>query len=61
MGRYQAWDVDGFKLCYSGGSGDRNRVGMIVDENLREYVVKVRRVNDRMMSIKLVIDKHKCT
>lgn len=33
----------------------RNRNG--VDEDLREQVVEIRRINDRMMTIKLVIGK----
>ena len=31
----KARDVDGFKLWYSGGSRDRNGVGILVDEELR--------------------------
>ena len=54
----KARDVDGFKLWYSGGYRGRNGVGILVDENLREYVVDVRRVNDRMMFIKLVVGRH---
>ncbi|XP_016571116.1 uncharacterized protein LOC107869046 [Capsicum annuum] len=33
----------------------RNGVGILVDEKLREQVVEVNRVNDRVMAIKLVI------
>jgi len=51
----KARDVDGFKLWYSGGSRDRNGVGILVDGDLREQVVEVRRINDRLMTIKLVI------
>nr|XP_009631337.1 craniofacial development protein 2-like [Nicotiana tomentosiformis] len=51
----KARDVDGFKLWYSGGSRKRIGVGILVDRELREQVVEVRRVNDRMMMIKLVI------
>ncbi|KAG5589991.1 hypothetical protein H5410_040505 [Solanum commersonii] len=47
--------VDGFKLWYSGGSRDRNGVGILVDGNLRELVVEVRKINDRLMMVKLVI------
>ncbi|KAG5569169.1 hypothetical protein H5410_058935 [Solanum commersonii] len=47
--------VDGFKLWYSGGSKDRNGVGILVDGDLREQVVEVRRINDRLMMVKLVI------
>ncbi|KAG5629010.1 hypothetical protein H5410_000727 [Solanum commersonii] len=38
-----------------GGSRDRNGVGILVDGDLREQVVEVRRINDRLMTIKLVI------
>ncbi|KAG5573068.1 hypothetical protein H5410_062834 [Solanum commersonii] len=51
----KARDVDRFKLWYSGGSRDRNGVGILVDGNLRELVVEVRRISDRLMTIKLVI------
>ncbi|WMV29422.1 hypothetical protein MTR67_022807 [Solanum verrucosum] len=51
----KARDVDGFKLWYSGGSRDRNGVGILVDGDLREQVVEVRRINDRLMLIKLVV------
>ena len=54
----KARDVDGFKLWYSGGSRGRNGVGILVDEDLRNYVVEVRRTNDRIMSIKLIIGRH---
>ncbi|KAG5575164.1 hypothetical protein H5410_055298 [Solanum commersonii] len=47
--------VDGFKLWYSGGLRDRNGVGILVDGDLREQVVEVRRINDRLMMVKLVI------
>ncbi|KAG5612532.1 hypothetical protein H5410_023813 [Solanum commersonii] len=47
--------VDGFKLWYSRGSRDRNGVGILVDGDLREQVVEVRRINDRLMMVKLVI------
>ncbi|XP_070003078.1 uncharacterized protein [Nicotiana sylvestris] len=52
----RARDVDGYKLWYSGSIGGKNRVGILVDRDLRELVVEVRRVNDRLMSIKLVVD-----
>ncbi|XP_055825059.1 uncharacterized protein LOC129893575 [Solanum dulcamara] len=55
MGRYEARDIDGFKLWYSGGSRDKNGVGILGDGDLREQVVEVRRINDRMIKIKLVI------
>ncbi|XP_009762308.2 uncharacterized protein [Nicotiana sylvestris] len=33
----------------------KNGVGILVDRELRESVVKVRRVNDRLMTIKVVV------
>ncbi|KAG5605655.1 hypothetical protein H5410_027147 [Solanum commersonii] len=51
----KAWGVNGFKLWYSEGSRDRYRVGILVDGDLREQVVEVRRINDRLMMVKIVI------
>lgn len=47
--------VDGYKLWYSGSVRNKNGVGILVDNELRNQVAEVKRVNDRMMSIKLVI------
>ena len=35
---------------------NRNGVGILVDDELMKQVVEVKRVNNRMMSIKLVIE-----
>nr|XP_016480646.1 PREDICTED: craniofacial development protein 2-like [Nicotiana tabacum] len=51
----KARDVARYKLWYSEVSRCKNGVGMLVDRDLWEQVVEVRRVNDRMMAIKLVI------
>ncbi|KAF3684381.1 Dimethylallylcistransferase, chloroplastic [Capsicum annuum] len=51
----KARDVDGYKLWYSGSVRHRNGVGILVDEKLGEQVVEVKRVSDKLMSIKLVI------
>ncbi|XP_070032764.1 uncharacterized protein [Nicotiana tomentosiformis] len=51
----KAREADEFKLWYSGGMRGKNGVGILVDRELNELVVKVRRVNDRWMTIKLVI------
>lgn len=47
--------MDEFKLWYSGGSRNWNGAGILVDKDLKKQVVKVRRVNDEMMMIKLVV------
>lgn len=49
--------MDRFKLWYSGGSRDRNEVGILVDEGLRECVVKVRRISNKIMIIEIVIGR----
>nr|XP_009766218.1 PREDICTED: uncharacterized protein LOC104217624 [Nicotiana sylvestris] len=52
-----AKDVDGYKLWYSGVERGKNGVGILVDRELRGSVLEVRRVNDRLMVIKLVVDE----
>nr|XP_016440857.1 PREDICTED: craniofacial development protein 2-like [Nicotiana tabacum] len=44
-------------VFWEGGGQEqgRNRVGILVDKDLRELVVEVRRVNDRLITIKLVV------
>ncbi|XP_075104549.1 uncharacterized protein LOC107764741 [Nicotiana tabacum] len=51
----RVWDANGFKLWYSGGAAGKNVIGILVDRDLREMVVDVRRVNDKLMTIKLVV------
>ena len=46
----------GFKLFYHGVDGRRNGVGISLKENLTKSVLEVKRVSDRMMSMKLVIE-----
>ncbi|XP_070054793.1 uncharacterized protein [Nicotiana tomentosiformis] len=52
-------DADGYKFWYSIVLKGKNEVGILVDRDLRESVVEVRWVNDRLMSIKLVVGE--CT
>ncbi|XP_009603174.1 uncharacterized protein [Nicotiana tomentosiformis] len=51
----KARDADGFKLWFSGCERGKNKVGILVDRDLKELVVEVRRVTDRLMAIKLVV------
>ncbi|XP_070029236.1 uncharacterized protein [Nicotiana sylvestris] len=50
----KAREADGFKLWYSGRVRGKNGVGILVDKDLRELVIKIKRVNDRLM-IKIVV------
>ncbi|XP_059295582.1 uncharacterized protein LOC132048918 [Lycium ferocissimum] len=54
----RARDVDGFKLWFSGGPKGKNGVGILVDRELRDLEVGVRRVSDRLMTIKIVVGGH---
>lgn len=38
----KAQDVDSFKLWHSSGLRDRNGVGILVNRDIRDYVVEVR-------------------
>uniref|UniRef100_A0A1S3YWF8 Craniofacial development protein 2-like n=1 Tax=Nicotiana tabacum TaxID=4097 RepID=A0A1S3YWF8_TOBAC len=53
--RSRAKNADGYKLWYSGVVRGKNGVGILVDSHLRESVVEVRHVNDRVITIKLVV------
>ena len=48
-------EIDGYKLWNSGHAKARNEVSMPVDKELVNQVVEVRRKNDCIMSIKLVV------
>ncbi|VFQ71221.1 unnamed protein product [Cuscuta campestris] len=51
----KAREFDGFKLWNSGSARGRNGVGILVAPELREFVVEVKRISDRLMAIKLVL------
>ena len=53
----KAKDIDGFKLSYTGEVNNKNGVGIIVDKDLKEKVVDVKRIGDRIIAIKLVLEK----
>ena len=43
------------KLFYNGADGRRNGIGIVVREELVESVMKVKRVSDRLMAMKLEV------
>ncbi|MES6403738.1 hypothetical protein U6P81_12180 [Cutibacterium acnes] len=49
--------IDGFKLWYIGEANNKNVVGIIVDKDLKEEVVDVKRIGDRIITIELVLEK----
>ncbi|XP_042483869.1 uncharacterized protein LOC122064208 [Macadamia integrifolia] len=49
--------LDEFKLWYVGDQSGRGGVGIVVDKDLKNDVVDVKRVRGRIISLKLVLDK----
>ena len=48
-------DDTGFKLWYTGTVMNRNGVGVLIDKSLKNGVVGVRRQEDRIILVKLVV------
>ncbi|XP_063544352.1 craniofacial development protein 2-like [Cydia strobilella] len=48
-----------YKLIYH-GVGPQNGVGIVVDKDLQERIVEVKRVSDRIIAIKLALDGNPC-
>ncbi|XP_043687728.1 uncharacterized protein LOC122638941 [Telopea speciosissima] len=53
---HKAKALDDFKLWYLGDESGRGGVGIVVDKDLKNEVVDVKRLGDRIISIKLVLD-----
>ncbi|XP_045458566.1 craniofacial development protein 2-like [Melitaea cinxia] len=46
----------GYKFYYCGCDGKRNGVGIVLDRELKNKVMDVKRVNDRVIAVKLLIE-----
>jgi len=55
VGGCRAKEIDESKLWYSGSNRAKNGVGILIEEELVEQVVEVKRNNDRIMCVKLVV------
>ncbi|XP_043710423.1 uncharacterized protein LOC122659376 [Telopea speciosissima] len=53
---HKAKALDDFKLWYLGDESGRGGVGIVVDKDLKNEVVDIKRFGDRILSIKLVLD-----
>ena len=51
----KAREIDGYKLWYSGSRKARNGVGILVEKELVDFVVEVKRKSDRVIAIKVVV------
>ena len=45
----------GYKLFYKGADGRKNVIGIVVRKELAEIILEVKRVSDRLMTIKLEV------
>ena len=50
-------EINGFKLWYTGKVNGRNGVGIIADEEWKKNVVEVKRVEDRIISLRMIVGK----
>ncbi|KAL4201226.1 hypothetical protein AMTRI_Chr02g257610 [Amborella trichopoda] len=48
-------EIDGYKLRYTGKDNNRNGIGILVDKYLKNKVVNIKRISDRLLLIKLVL------
>jgi len=48
-------EIDGYKIWYSGSIKAKNGVGILVEKELVDFVVRVRCKNDRIMAIKVLV------
>ena len=53
--RVKAREIHGYKLWYFGCTRVRNGVGILVDKELVDQIVELRRKSDRIMLFKLVV------
>ncbi|XP_057535322.1 uncharacterized protein LOC130813501 [Amaranthus tricolor] len=49
--------IKGYKLWYAGLDGRRNGVGILVSNDILKQLVEVRRCNDRIMLVKIVVEE----
>lgn len=46
---------EGYKFYYCGSDGKRNGVGVVLDAKLKECVTEVKRMNDRLIIVKVMV------
>ncbi|KAL4183354.1 hypothetical protein AMTRI_Chr11g154740 [Amborella trichopoda] len=51
----KAKEIDGYKLWYIGKDNNRHGLGIIVCKDLKDKIINVKRVGDRLLLIKLII------
>jgi len=50
-------DSSGFKLWYTSEVRSRNNVGIIVDKEWKKDIVDVKRIGDRIIALKIVVEQ----
>ncbi|KAL6561469.1 hypothetical protein OROMI_017070 [Orobanche minor] len=51
----QSREANDYKLWYSGLANSSNGVGILLSKELKDNVVEVKRCNDRIMSVRVVV------
>ena len=49
--------IDGYKFFYIGKTNTKNGVAIVVDEDLKEKIVGVKRLGDTIIKIKLALEE----
>ncbi|XP_061727718.1 craniofacial development protein 2-like [Cydia pomonella] len=49
-----------YQLLYNGSSTTRNGIGVILDENLKNRIIQINRISDRIMYVKVALDNQPC-
>ena len=49
--------TDCYKFFYVGKNNTANEVGIVVDKDLKEKIVRVKKLGDRIIEIKLVLEE----
>ena len=49
--------IDGYTLFYAGKNNTRNGVGIVVGKDFKEKIVGVKRLSNRIITIKLVLEE----
>ncbi|KAL4182996.1 hypothetical protein AMTRI_Chr11g152990 [Amborella trichopoda] len=53
--RKKAKEIDRYKLWHTRTDNNKNGIGIIVDKNLKDEVVNIKRISDKLLLIKLVL------
>lgn len=57
----KSWKMgNNFKLIYNRTKSNQNSIGIAVDKYFQERIVEVKRISDRILMVKFVLDDQSC-